>query len=75
MLSECPACHARATLAPDRELVRVRCGECGRIFVAHPSTARPASSSGRILRWGVALAVVAALCLVLLGCGVRPLPH
>jgi len=36
MLIECPACHARATLPPGKRGAKVRCGECGRVYVALP---------------------------------------
>ncbi len=35
MLIECPRCHARATLPEEKEGSKVRCGECGRVFLAY----------------------------------------
>lgn len=37
MLIECPSCHARAKLPESKEGAKVRCGECGRVYVAHPA--------------------------------------
>ena len=36
MQIECPRCHARAQLPGKQEGAKVRCGECGRVYVAHP---------------------------------------
>jgi len=32
----CPRCHARAELPASKEGAKVRCSECGRVYVAHP---------------------------------------
>ena len=61
----CPRCHARAELPASKEGAKVRCGECGRVYVAH----RP----GRGGRKGgpgsgtIAAFVVAAAAIVLIG--------
>lgn len=34
MLIKCPACHASASLPDSKQGAKVRCGECGRVFVA-----------------------------------------
>jgi predicted Zn finger-like uncharacterized protein len=41
MLIQCPSCRARAKLSDDHEGAKVRCAECGRVYVA-----RPAGSKG-----------------------------
>jgi len=33
MLTQCPNCHARVKLREDHARARVRCSECGRVFV------------------------------------------
>jgi predicted Zn finger-like uncharacterized protein len=46
MLTQCPNCHARAKLPDDQAGAKVRCAECGRVFVARadegPAKARAA---------------------------------
>jgi predicted Zn finger-like uncharacterized protein len=37
MLIQCPACHARAKLPDSKEGAKVRCGECGRVYLAVPA--------------------------------------
>lgn len=44
MQIQCPSCHSRAQLPSDKEGAKVRCGECGRVFVAR---SRLAASRGR----------------------------
>jgi predicted Zn finger-like uncharacterized protein len=34
MLTQCPNCRARTKLSDDHDRARVRCSECGRVFVA-----------------------------------------
>jgi predicted Zn finger-like uncharacterized protein len=46
MLIQCPACRARSQLPDQSEGARVRCSECGRVFVALPAGARRGSSKG-----------------------------
>lgn len=46
MLIQCPSCHARAKLSDDHEGAKVRCAECGRVFVARPQGAKGSVSSG-----------------------------
>ncbi len=60
---KCPKCHARASL-PDSKLgAKVKCGECGRIFVAAPIGARNVHSGGMNTGAliGIGVAVVAFL--------------
>lgn len=47
MLIECPACHTRAKLPDTQAGAKVRCGECGRAYVAHApyATGRPGARS------------------------------
>lgn len=40
MLIQCPACQARAKLPDNKEGAKVRCGDCGRVFVATPPGSR-----------------------------------
>jgi predicted Zn finger-like uncharacterized protein len=46
MLIQCPSCQARAKLSDDHEGAKVRCAECGRVYVARPQGAKGAASSG-----------------------------
>jgi predicted Zn finger-like uncharacterized protein len=69
MLIQCPACHARAQLPESKEGAKVRCGECGRVYVAVPAGARGrrrASRSGAGILLGVGSAVLGALGLLAL---------
>jgi len=43
MIIECTSCGARAKLPDSKEGAKVRCGECGRVYVAHPPGARRGS--------------------------------
>ncbi len=43
MLIQCPSCHARAKLPDDQEGAKVRCGECGRIYLARTGGSRASS--------------------------------
>jgi len=45
MLIQCPSCHARAKLSDDHEGAKVRCAECGRVYLARPSGAKGKSST------------------------------
>jgi len=45
MLIQCPACHARAKLPDSKEGSKVRCGECGRVYLAVPPGERGARRS------------------------------
>jgi hypothetical protein len=59
MLIECPACKVRANLPDSHEGSKVRCGECGRVYVASPAGAarrsgRSSSNSGLYIGLGVA---------------------
>lgn len=40
MQIQCPSCHARAKLSDDHEGAKVRCAECGRVYVARPLGAK-----------------------------------
>jgi hypothetical protein len=37
MLTQCPACHARAQLSDWSAGAKVRCGECGSAYIALPA--------------------------------------
>jgi predicted Zn finger-like uncharacterized protein len=39
MLTQCPSCHARTRLPDAHAGARVRCSECGRVFVARADAA------------------------------------
>lgn len=72
MLIQCPACHARAQLPEDKEGAKVRCGECGRVYVAVPGGSRGrrgASRSNAGLLLGVGTALVGGLGLLALRMG------
>ena len=45
MIIECPACGARAKLPDSKEGAKVRCSECERIYLAHPSGARASAKT------------------------------
>ena len=63
MLTQCPSCHARTTLSGDHAGAKVRCAECGRLFVARPS----AGKNGWRARTGLWVgALVGALALIVL---------
>ena len=47
MIIECPACGARAKLPDSKEGAKVRCAECGRVYVARSATGGRTRSSGR----------------------------
>jgi len=57
MLIECPACNTRANLPDSKEGAKVRCGECGRVYMAVPAGARgrsrTSSSTGLYVGLGV----------------------
>ena len=46
MLIQCPSCQARAKLSDDHEGAKVRCAECGRVYLARPQGAKGSTSSG-----------------------------
>jgi predicted Zn finger-like uncharacterized protein len=62
MLTQCPSCHARATLVGDQDGVKVRCAECRRVYLARASRWRGARER-RLLIAGV-LFVLALLLLL-----------
>ena len=43
---KCPKCHARASLPDSKQGAKVKCGECGRIFIAAPIGTRVVHSQG-----------------------------
>lgn len=62
MLIKCPRCQARATLPDSKQGAKVKCGECGRIFVALPPGTKGSFSGSNTGLWiGVAVALAAAL--------------
>jgi predicted Zn finger-like uncharacterized protein len=68
MQIQCPFCHARASIPDSKEGAKVRCGECGRVYLAlPPGAARKGgsrSNSGLVI--GISIAVAALLALVFL---------
>lgn len=46
MQIQCPSCHARANLSEEHEGAKVRCAECGRVYVARPRGAKGSTSGG-----------------------------
>jgi predicted Zn finger-like uncharacterized protein len=68
MLIQCPACHARARIPESQEGAKVRCGECGRIFVAGVTGGhRQGSTRGNQGLWiGLGVGAVALLFVVFL---------
>jgi len=62
MQIQCPSCRARARLSDDHEGAKVRCAECGRVFVARPSGAKGASGGSQSGLWiGGFVAVLAGI--------------
>ncbi len=45
MLIQCPSCHARAKVSDDHEGAKVRCGECGRVYLARAPGSRGGGKS------------------------------
>ncbi len=68
MQIECPACHARATLPEAKAGAKVRCGQCGRVYVAQrPGTRRESKTdtlTGKLLGGTVAAVGLIALVFV-----------
>jgi predicted Zn finger-like uncharacterized protein len=65
MIIECPACGARAKLPDNKEGAKVRCSECERIYLAHPSGARAsAKSSSSAMPVGIGAGVIALIIVV-----------
>jgi predicted Zn finger-like uncharacterized protein len=60
MLTECPSCQARASLPDEKAGSKVRCLDCGRVYVAHAAGPR---ARGRLERrlWLVAAALFLAV--------------
>ena len=67
MLTQCPNCHARVTLPDDHAGERVRCSECGRVFVARAEElGRSPRRAARLLLGGLAGALVVLVLIALL---------
>ena len=68
MLIECPSCHARAQLPESKAGSKVRCGECGRVYLARPvGGARKSTRGPNVgLLIGVGVGVVALLAVLAL---------
>ena len=49
MQIQCPSCHARARLSEDHEGTKVRCAECGRVFVARALGGRRGPNTGLLI--------------------------
>lgn len=69
MLIECPACRTRAKLSADAagtKARRVRCVECGGVFVAAPSVlgGSAASSTGKVLAVSIGVVGFISLCFI-----------
>ncbi len=47
MQIQCPSCHARANLSDEHEGAKVRCAECGRVYVARPKGAKVSAGSNQ----------------------------
>jgi len=63
MLIQCPSCHARAKLSDDHEGAKVRCAECGRVYLARPQGSKGSvasgSSTGVVIGVGAGVVVLA----------------
>jgi predicted Zn finger-like uncharacterized protein len=67
MLTRCPICHARATLSGDHGGAKVRCADCGHVFVARPGEAEgPASRANPGLVLGGLLGLLFVIVLIVL---------
>jgi len=67
MLTQCPNCHARVTLPDEHARARVRCSECGRVYVARADElGRAPRRAGRLLLGGLAGALVLIVLIALL---------
>jgi predicted Zn finger-like uncharacterized protein len=67
MLTQCPNCHARVTLPDEHARARVRCSECGRVFVARADElGRSPRRVARLLLGGLAGALVVLVLIALL---------
>jgi predicted Zn finger-like uncharacterized protein len=67
MLTQCPNCHARVTLPDGHARGRLRCSECGRVFVARADElGHPRRRAARLLLGGLAGALVLIVLIALL---------
>ena len=67
MLTQCPNCRARVTLPDDRARARVRCSECGRVYVARADElGRSEARARRFWLGGLAGALVLIVLIALL---------
>ncbi len=70
MIIQCPACHARARIPDTQEGAKVRCGECGRVFVAGATGRGRSSSSSNSGLWiGLGVGGVAILAVLIIAFG------
>jgi predicted Zn finger-like uncharacterized protein len=66
MLTQCPSCHARVTLPDDHARARVRCSECGRVYVARADElGHPRRRAARLLLGGLAGVLVLVVLIAL----------
>jgi hypothetical protein len=65
MLIECPFCHAKANLPDSKEGAKVRCPECGKVYVARDRSRRGGSRGPNPLHLGLAAGVVLVLLVVI----------
>ncbi|MEQ1895512.1 MAG: zinc-ribbon domain-containing protein, partial [Planctomycetota bacterium] len=63
MLIQCPSCQARAKLSDDHEGAKVRCAECGRVYVARPQGAKGTVAAGNNTGLGIGIGVGVVLLL------------
>lgn len=70
MIIECPFCHARAKISEMQEGAKVRCGECGKVYVARQVGKKRASSSnntGYLVAGIVGLVAIVGLGMIMSG--------
>lgn len=60
MLTQCPSCRARSTLVGDQDGAKVRCAECGRVYLAQERRWRGARER-RVLIGGFVLVLALLL--------------
>jgi predicted Zn finger-like uncharacterized protein len=69
MLTQCPSCRARVTLSDGHAGSKVRCSECGRVYLARPEGApgplRPRGGTRLLLGLGATAVLILAAFLAL----------
>ena len=64
MQTHCPNCHARVQLTDDHARAKLRCAECGRVFVARADELGPTRRRARGLVLGGLAGLLALIALI-----------